>query len=73
MSESIFPITGRRVEPILKISDNDELTSVQARKNAASQGDPKVRIIRIVIGSLFKATMVSIDPENCKQGQSKSE
>lgn len=67
MSESFFPITGQRVEPILKINDNDEVTSVQARKNATNHGDPKVRVIRIVIGSLFKATMVSIDPENCKQ------
>jgi hypothetical protein len=71
MSKSFFPITGQRVEPILKINDNDEVTSVQSRKNDASRGDPKVRIIRIVIGSLFKATMVSIDLENCKQPHTK--
>ena len=66
MNKAFFPATGQRVEPLLRINDNDEVTSVQARKNDASQGDPKVRILRIVIGSLFKATMVSIDPENCK-------
>lgn len=73
MSKAFFPITGQRVEPILKINDNDEVTSVQTRKNDASQGNPKVRIIRIVIGSLFRATVVSIDPENCKLRHTKRE
>lgn len=65
MSENLFPATGQRVVPLLKINENDDITLVQPRKTESGQRDPKVRIVRIVIGSLFRATFVEIEADNC--------
>ncbi|MGI8838838.1 MAG: hypothetical protein ACR2H4_19690 [Pyrinomonadaceae bacterium] len=64
MSEIYFPATGQRVVPLLKINDNEDVTFVHARKPESSSPAPKVRILRIVIGSLFRATFVNIESDN---------
>jgi hypothetical protein len=56
MSEPFFPINPQQVVPILKIDDNDEVTSVQTRKTEPQAGGLTVRIVRIVMGSIFKLT-----------------
>ncbi len=73
MNEPFFPITGQRVVPVVKVDDLNDMTVVQARKNGSCHSLLKLRIIRIAIGSLFKATVVNIDAENCRVTYTKRE
>lgn len=66
MSEPFFPLDPQQVVPLFKLDDTDELTCLQTPKPKPGDKGPKVRIIRVAIGSLFKATMVKIDPESPK-------
>lgn len=63
MSEVFFPASGQRVVPLFKINDNDEVTAVHTPKSMHGHGDPKISILRIVIGSLFRATVIHIEPD----------
>ena len=73
MNTPFFPSTGQRVEPIVTIEEDNELTIVQARRNGLSRKVLKLSIFRIAIGSLFKATWLNIDGENCKVTYTKRE
>jgi hypothetical protein len=73
MSTPFFPNTGQRVVPLVTIDEDNDLTVVQARRNGSSPSVVKLRIFRIAFGSLFRATWLNIDGENCKVTYTKRE
>jgi len=68
MNKPFFPPDGQPVVPLVKIDDNEELTHVQTRKAAWVKSALKLRIIRIVFASIFKLTIVELEPEDSKTG-----
>jgi hypothetical protein len=66
MDKPFFPIKGEQVVPLIKIDDNDEVTRVQTSNEASLEESPKLKIIRIAFASLFKLTIVDIDPNGRK-------
>ena len=66
MNKPFFPVGGQRVVPIVTLNSDDDVTLVEARKNGLVHTALKLRIFRITIGSLLKATWMHIDGDNCK-------
>jgi hypothetical protein len=66
MNEPFFPLKAQQVVPILKIEDNDDVTRVQTRKTARFSAGLKLRIVRVMFGSILKITVVKIDSQNPK-------
>ncbi len=62
MREPFFPLNPQQVVPLFKLDDTDELTCLQIPKPKPGDKPPRVRIIRVAMGSIFKATVVKIDP-----------
>lgn len=66
MNEPFFPLKAEQVVRILKIEDNDYVTRVQTRKTERLTAGLKLQIIRVIIGSILKITVVKIDSQNPK-------
>jgi hypothetical protein len=73
MSTPIFPTTGQRVVPFVTVDDESDLTIVHAQRNGSFPKPVKLRILRVTIGSLLKASWINIDGENCKVTYTKRE
>ena len=66
MSKPFFPTTGKRVVPLVKIEDDDELTFVEANRDKSPKHSAHIRILRLAIGSLFKASVIKIESDELK-------
>jgi hypothetical protein len=66
MAKSFFPPTGRRVVPILKLEDDDEITLVEDNKDKSLAHGARIRIMRLAIGSLLKASVIKIESDDLK-------
>lgn len=63
MSDSFFPGTGKRVIPLVEISDSDDLTEVQPRSIDPPHKGLRLRIVRFSLWPLFKLSFTNIDSE----------
>lgn len=61
MPEPFFPRNGKRVVPLVTIDHDEDITFVEASPNKHSDPRVHIRIIRLAIGSLFKASVIKID------------
>jgi len=66
MSQSFFPESGEQVVRIWP-EEEEGITFVQARNRGETAAEPtKIRIFRLAIGSLLRASLIKVSSANVK-------